>query len=228
MSRFNLHYSHIVSYDLLFKDHFINVMQLPKLDHIVLNTGLGLKASIPSTIWTVLLGIESITNRRPLITRAKRSIDQYKVRQNNPLGCKLTLRRTNSFNFFHRLVHIVIPRLEDLSFLGKSLEREYSKDDNKALSERIRHNSNFISFARYYLPLTTSLLKFFLDNRIGRNHGQYYSFSFGLNDFFTSFSTDFDKFHASYGLDITLIIRYSNHSTLSHPFYFLSFFQMPL
>jgi hypothetical protein len=48
MSRFHLHYCNIVSYDLLFKDHFINVMQFPKLHHIVLNSGLGLKSLLPS------------------------------------------------------------------------------------------------------------------------------------------------------------------------------------
>lgn len=202
MTRFNIHNSHIVSYDLLFKDNFINVMQLPKLDNIVVNTGLGTRAS---NLLTVLLGMETITGRRPIITRARESIDQYKIRKNNPLGCKVTSRSTHSFEWFNRLVSTVLPRLEDIG--------EY-----KRIQKDVKIKLNDSRF----IPFNTPSMN--MDSLVN-NKSAFYSISFGLNDFFTSFSLDFDKFQASYGLDITFIIRYSNHSTLSHPFYFLSSFQ---
>jgi ribosomal protein L5 len=254
--------------------------------------------------------LESITSRRPLITRSKKSIDQFKLRAHTPLGCKLTLRSSSSFFFFHRLVHFVLPRLEDLSFLSPSVlfpssdllypHLPFSRSspfvpfssstlsllnlstlDPSPLYKRsslltssklfsffrfLRFNTFFLPFYKSYftLPFSDSLLSFFLDHSFLfssfvhtpyngftfnsnanpssssslpevvtyfssiNSKGSLYSFSFGLSDFFTSFSTDFDKFHASYGLDITFVIRFSKHRTLSHPFYFLSFFQFPL
>jgi ribosomal protein L5 len=334
MLRFHLHYCNIVSYDFLFKDHFINVMQFPKLNHIVLNSGLGLQSLLPSGLFTVLLGLESITSRRPLITRSKKSIDQFKLRVHTPLGCKLTLRSSPSFFFFHRLVHFVLPRLEDLSFLSPSvlspssdlcysrlpfsrsspffpfssatlslpnnlntplasslilppfpLYKRFSSSLFVAPRQDLASSAKLLSFFRFLrfhtfflpffksyfiLPFSDSLLTFFLDHSFtfsfflpasqrsstflfdfpassstllssslsdglpsffsqrSFSKGSFYSFSFGLSDFFTSFSTDFDKFHSSYGLDITFVIRFSKHRSLSHPFYFLSFFQFPL
>jgi hypothetical protein len=114
MNRFKKHHDNIVCYDLLFKDHFINVMQLPKIDHITLNTGIGLKAILDKKqILTALLGSEFISGQRPIITRAKKSIDKFKLREKMPIGCKVTLRSNNLYESMDRLINTVIPLMDN-------------------------------------------------------------------------------------------------------------------
>ena len=121
MNRFEKHYENIVCYDLLFKDHFINVMQLPKLDHVTLNTGIGLKGILDrKQLLTALLGLEFISNQRALITRAKKSIDKFKLREKMPLGCKVTLRKKHLYLFIDSLINTVIPVMDNSSDIYNS------------------------------------------------------------------------------------------------------------
>lgn len=116
MNRFQKHYDHIVCYDIVFKDNFQNVMQLPKLEKIVLNTGIGKKAIIDrKQIIVALFTIELITGQKGCITRAKKSIDKFKLREKMPIGCKVTLRKQKACSFLDRLINIVLPNIEGLN-----------------------------------------------------------------------------------------------------------------
>ena len=107
MNRLQKYYHNIIRYDLLFKDHYLNVMELPQINQITFNTGIGLKAILDKKqILTMLLNMELITGQRPIITRAKKSIDKFKLRENMPIGCKVTLRNTNLYEFLDRFINI--------------------------------------------------------------------------------------------------------------------------
>lgn len=151
MNRFQKHYENIVCYDLLFKDHFINVMQLPKFDHLTLNTGFGLKGILDrKQLLTALLGLEFISNQRPIITRAHKAIDKFKIRENMPLGCKVTLRKKYLYEFFDCLINGVLPSMDNSSEIYNSkylknylLERNKSQLLLSTVSES--NKINFIS-----------------------------------------------------------------------------------
>ena len=121
MNRFQKHYENIVCYDLLFKDYFINVMQLPKVYQITINTGIGLGAVLDKRrILTALLGLELVSGQRPEITRAKKSIDKFKLREKMPVGVSVTLRGERMYSFLDRLVNLALPRIRD--FKGISIK----------------------------------------------------------------------------------------------------------
>jgi hypothetical protein len=122
MNRLEKYYENVIRFDLLFKDHYINIMQIPQLSHITLNTGIGLKAILEKKqILTALLSIELISEQRPLITRAKKSIDKFKLREKMPIGCKVTLRKSNLYEFMDRITNIIIPFMDNSNDLFNSL-----------------------------------------------------------------------------------------------------------
>lgn len=111
--RFQKHSDRVARYDILFKDNFENVMQLPKLDKIVLNTGIGKQAVLDrKRTVEALFTMELITGQKGSITRAKKSIDKFKLREKMPIGCKTTLRKQNAFRFLDRLTHTALPNIE--------------------------------------------------------------------------------------------------------------------
>lgn len=117
MDRFNKHFEEIVRYDILYKDRFTNVMQIPKINKIFVNTGIGKKAVLDNKhIFTALLAIELITGQKPIVTRAKKWVDKFQLKKNMPIGCKVTLRHKNMNQFLDRLINRVLPRIED--FMG--------------------------------------------------------------------------------------------------------------
>ncbi len=136
MNRLQKYYINIIYYDLLFKDHYINIMQLPQINKITLNIGLGLKAILDKKqILTALLSLELITNQKPIITKAKKSIDKFKLRENMPIGCKVTLRKYNLYKFIDCLINIVIPIMDNSTKLFSSIYfKEYTIKQNKLLN----------------------------------------------------------------------------------------------
>ncbi len=89
------------------------IMEVPRLSKIIVSMGVGVATQDPKLLDTALQDLSLITAQRPVITRAKRSIAQFKVRQNNPVGCKVTLRRDRMYEFLDRLVNIALPRIRD-------------------------------------------------------------------------------------------------------------------
>lgn len=98
---------------------YTNVMQVPKLDKIVLNMGVGGATQDAKMIDEAVACLRDITGQKPVITRAKKAISNFKLRENMAIGCKVTLRSTRMLEFFDRLVSITIPRIRDFRGLPK-------------------------------------------------------------------------------------------------------------
>lgn len=102
-----------------------NPMQLPRLEKIVLNMGVGEAVTDSKAINAALEEMTLIAGQKPVITRAKKSIAGFKIREGMPLGCKVTLRGARMYEFLDRLVNIALPRVRDFrgisnkSFDGK-------------------------------------------------------------------------------------------------------------
>ena len=95
-----------------------NVMQTPKLDKIVLNMGVGEAVNDSKKVRAAAADLERIAGQKPVITHARRSIAGFKVRENMPLGVKVTLRKTRMYEFLDRLVNIALPRVRDFRGLN--------------------------------------------------------------------------------------------------------------
>jgi large subunit ribosomal protein L5 len=90
-----------------------NVMQVPKFEKIVVNMGVGAAVTQPSLLEGAQRDLEQITGQKPIVTRAKKSIAGFKLREGNAIGCKVTLRGDRMWEFFDRLVALAIPRIRD-------------------------------------------------------------------------------------------------------------------
>lgn len=230
MNRFQSHYDSIVSHDLLLKDHFLNVMHLPKLDAITLNIGLGKKAVLDKKqILVSLTALELISQQKPCITRSKKSIDKFKLRVNMPLGSKVTLRRSLMFSFLDSFVHSVLPLFDDLSESFSKTLSHNSSSFSPSFSRPFFYSSSFINLHPHSSPFLPFLLyqhNFFSHNLSSKSS---VSFNLGVKDFFVFHQIPYEKFDTPYGLDINLLVRSSHRSPhLFTPTYFLSSFQMPL
>ncbi len=95
-----------------------NVMQIPRLDKIVINFGLGESATNAKTLENAIQDLTMIAGQKPVVTRAKKSIAAFKVRENTAIGLKVTLRKANMYNFFSKLVNVALPRVRDFQGLS--------------------------------------------------------------------------------------------------------------
>ena len=95
-----------------------NIMQVPKLDKIVINMGLGEAIQNIKILDSATEEIAAITGQRPIITKAKRSIAQFKLRVGMPIGCMVTLRKERMFAFLGRLINVALPRVRDFRGLS--------------------------------------------------------------------------------------------------------------
>ncbi|MCD6186071.1 MAG: 50S ribosomal protein L5 [Deltaproteobacteria bacterium] len=95
-----------------------NVMQVPKLEKIVLNMGLGASINNNKLLDSGLAELKIISGQQPVITRAKKSIAAFKLRKGMPIGCMVTLRNTRMYDFYNRLVNISLARVRDFRGLS--------------------------------------------------------------------------------------------------------------
>jgi len=95
-----------------------NKLEVPKLDKIVINMGVGEATQDKKRVETAAAEMERIAGQKPVITKAKKSIAQFKLREGMPIGCKVTLRRDRMFEFLDRLVTIALPRVRDFRGLN--------------------------------------------------------------------------------------------------------------
>ena len=95
-----------------------NYYEIPKLVKIVVNMGMGKATSDPKLLEAAMDDLAMITGQRPDVRRAKKSVSQFKLRKGTPIGCKVTLRGTRMYEFFDRLVNVVIPRIRDFRGLS--------------------------------------------------------------------------------------------------------------
>jgi len=90
-----------------------NVMQVPKIEKIVLNMGVGAAVGQASLLERAVADLSVITGQKPMVTRAKKSIAGFKLREGNAIGAKVTLRGDRMWEFFDRLISLAIPRIRD-------------------------------------------------------------------------------------------------------------------
>ncbi|HEX2041175.1 MAG TPA: 50S ribosomal protein L5 [Acidimicrobiales bacterium] len=90
-----------------------NVMQVPRLEKIVVNMGVGRATQQPSLLEGAVEDLTAITGQKPLVTRARRSIAAFKLREGNAIGAKVTMRGDRMWEFLDRLISIAIPRIRD-------------------------------------------------------------------------------------------------------------------
>ncbi|MCJ7547387.1 MAG: 50S ribosomal protein L5 [Deltaproteobacteria bacterium] len=93
--------------------NYKNIMEVPRLDKIVINMGLGEAIQNIKILDSALEEIAAITGQRPVITKARRSIAQFKLRAGMPIGCMVTLRKERMYEFLNRLINIALPRVRD-------------------------------------------------------------------------------------------------------------------
>ncbi|AOY59743.1 MULTISPECIES: 50S ribosomal protein L5 [Desulfococcus] len=100
-----------------------NIMQVPKLTKIVLNMGLGEAIHNIKLIDSAVEELRMIAGQQPVVTRAKKSIAAFKLREGMPIGCRVTLRRDRMYDFFSKLVNIALPRVRDFRGIsGKAFD----------------------------------------------------------------------------------------------------------
>ena len=98
-------------------------MQVPKLEKVVLNMGLGEAIQNIKLLDTAAEELQIIAGQHPVITRAKKSIAAFKLREGMPIGCMVTLRRNRMYDFFYKLVNIALPRVRDFRGIsGKAFD----------------------------------------------------------------------------------------------------------
>ncbi len=103
--------------------NYKNRMEVPKLQKIVVNMGLGEAIQNIKILDSAVNEISLITGQKPMITKAKKSIAQFKLRTGMPIGCMVTLRKERMYEFFNRLVNVALPRVRDFKGLsGKSFD----------------------------------------------------------------------------------------------------------
>jgi len=90
-----------------------NPMQVPRLEKIILNIGLGEAINNIKILDSAAEELKMIAGQKPVITRAKKSIAAFKLREGMPIGCKVTLRRKKMYDFFNKLVNVALPRVRD-------------------------------------------------------------------------------------------------------------------
>ena len=97
---------------------YANVMQIPTLDKVVVNMGIGEAVNDRKKVENAAADLALITGQRPVITSARKSIATYKLREGQPIGCKVTLRKTRMYEFVDRLINIALPRVRDFRGLS--------------------------------------------------------------------------------------------------------------
>jgi len=90
-----------------------NVMQVPKLDKVVVNMGVGEAKENAKLLETAMKDMEIITGQKPVATKAKNSVANFKIREGMPIGCKVTLRGDKMYEFVDRLINLALPRVRD-------------------------------------------------------------------------------------------------------------------
>ena len=95
------------------KFEYKNEMQIPKLDKIVINMGVGEAKENRKVLDTAVKNLETITGQKAVVTRAKNSVANFKLREGQPIGCKVTLRGEKMYEFLDRLVNLALPRVRD-------------------------------------------------------------------------------------------------------------------
>ena len=113
MNRLKEKYLNEVVSSLMNKYNYNSVMEVPKLEKIVINMGVGDATGNSKLLDAAVADLAKISGQKPVVTRAKKSIAGFKVRENQAIGCKVTLRGDNMYNFLDKLISISLPQVRD-------------------------------------------------------------------------------------------------------------------
>jgi large subunit ribosomal protein L5 len=123
MTRLKDHYETVVRPALMKEFGYKNAMQVPRLEKIIFNMGVGEAVQDGKKMDAAVGDLAAISGQRPVVTRAKKSIATFKLRENMPIGCKTTMRRDRMYEFLDRLINIALPRVRDFRGVpGKSFD----------------------------------------------------------------------------------------------------------
>ncbi|HVO01675.1 MAG TPA: 50S ribosomal protein L5 [Candidatus Cybelea sp.] len=122
-ARLHEHYKNVVRDALTKEFNYKNAFEVPKLDKIVINMGVGEATADSKKINLAVAELTAIAGQKPVITKARKSIATFKLREGMAIGCKVTLRRQQMYEFLDRLVNIALPRVRDFRGVsGKSFD----------------------------------------------------------------------------------------------------------
>lgn len=116
--RIQKHYEERVRERLMEEFGYPNLYRVPKVDKIVINVGVGEAPKNPKLLDSVVEELGVITGQRPIVTRARKAISNFAIREGMPIGAKVTLRQTHMYEFLDRLVSVAIPRIRDFRGLS--------------------------------------------------------------------------------------------------------------
>lgn len=123
MARLFEYYKDKVAPELMKKFGYKSVMEVPRIEKITLNMGVGEAVADKKVMEHAVADMEKIAGQKPVVTKSKKSIAGFKIRENYPVGCKVTLRRAQMYEFLDRLVTVAIPRIRDFRGIsGKSFD----------------------------------------------------------------------------------------------------------
>lgn len=133
MPRLQDKYNNEVVKAMMEKFGYKNVMEVPKLEKIVINMGVGEAKENAKVLESAVSDLQTISGQKPVITKAKKSVANFKLRENMPIGAKVTLRSANMYEFADKLINIALPRVRD--FRGVS-DRSFDGRGNYSLGIR--------------------------------------------------------------------------------------------
>lgn len=120
MNRLNQKYNEEIVKKMMERYNYSSVMECPKLVKIVVNMGVGDAISNPKALEEAVAELTQITGQKPVITRAKKSIANFKLREGMQIGCKVTLRGERMYDFFDKLVSVSLPRVRDFRGVSRT------------------------------------------------------------------------------------------------------------
>lgn len=113
MARLKEKYLKEIQPKLLKENKYASVMEVPRLTKITINCGVGEATQNPKVLEAAIKDLTQITGQKPVSTRARKSVSNFKLRQGTAIGCAVTLRRERMYEFFDRLVNVAMPRIRD-------------------------------------------------------------------------------------------------------------------
>lgn len=123
MTNFETLYNDVIKKSLVEKFGYKNPHEIPKLTKIVLNMGIGEGVTDKKKVTSAMEELAAISGQQPVMTKARKSIATFKLREGMPIGCKVTLRSTRMYEFLERLVNMALPRIRDFhGITGKNFD----------------------------------------------------------------------------------------------------------
>ena len=120
MNRLQEKYNNLVKPELINQFNYSSSMEIPRLEKIVVNMGVGDAVSNSKVLDDAVAELQAITGQKPVITKAKKSIASFKLREGMPIGCKVTLRGERMYEFLDKLVTISLPRVRDFHGINEN------------------------------------------------------------------------------------------------------------